>query len=151
MAFSPSTRHEAQERNCRQQIMALMTIPTQTAGPDRGRSEASPKRPVITPQARALPTSPFVLGPDTCGFAAQSTSRSCLQIASKGKKRKASQIDGSIHNLVTCGTGQECKNVGNYRGCCEVGADCSETIYTECRSYEDSEDPAQCGPNTLCW
>ncbi|KAI3343230.1 hypothetical protein F4824DRAFT_510437 [Ustulina deusta] len=117
-------RDEAQEREPHQQIMPFIATPTQTTDIHQAHNSRS-EPPVITAVAKEPETSPFVLGPDTCGF--------------------------TIGSTITCDFGYECENVDNYRGCCVAGAtDCSATIYTGCVNYEEMPDAAMCGPHTLC-
>ncbi|KAI1761185.1 hypothetical protein GGR53DRAFT_39296 [Hypoxylon sp. FL1150] len=101
--------------------MPHISIPIQTV-PINVRPGAQP--PSVT--TVSLPgTTGFVLGADTCGFTTSST--------------------------ITCDSGYECSNVGNYRGCCSPGDEgCAATIYMECVDYEDVGYSADCGAHTLC-
>ncbi|KAI0429300.1 hypothetical protein F5Y09DRAFT_342839 [Xylaria sp. FL1042] len=117
-------RDEALEEKPHPQIMTFILTPTQTADIYQVNNNG-PEPPVITAVAKKLETPLFVLGPDTCGFAAGRT--------------------------ITCDSGYNCVNVENYRGCCVAGTeDCSATIYTNCVNYEEMPNAAMCGPHTLC-
>ncbi|KAI1420368.1 hypothetical protein F5Y12DRAFT_719593 [Xylaria sp. FL1777] len=105
--------------------MSFIAIPTQTADTYHQTINEKLEQPVITLVAKAPETSPFFLGPDTCGF--------------------------TVGSAITCDVGYECANVDSYRGCCVAGAaDCSATIYTDCVNNEEMPNAAMCGPQTLC-
>ncbi|XXG94808.1 hypothetical protein Hte_001066 [Hypoxylon texense] len=101
--------------------MPHISIPTQTIPINVRPGVQSPSLTTVS-----LPgTTGFVLGADTCGFTTSST--------------------------ITCDSGYECNNVGNYRGCCSPGDEnCVSTIYTDCIDYDDAGYSADCGVHTLC-
>ncbi|KAI0107600.1 hypothetical protein GGR51DRAFT_153499 [Nemania sp. FL0031] len=117
-------RNKGDEREQYPQTMLFITTPSQTTSIyQTGNDILEP--PLITAAPEDPEVPPLILGPDTCGFA-----------------------DGSA---ITCDPGEECLNVGSYRGCCVASAsNCGETIYTGCFNYGQILDLAMCGPQTLC-
>ncbi|KAI0012174.1 hypothetical protein F4779DRAFT_105301 [Xylariaceae sp. FL0662B] len=114
-------RDEPKDNQPRPSEMPFLSTPTETVYTDK---VGSGKQPSIT-LTDAPGTTDFVLGDNTCGFTSAST--------------------------ITCESGYQCTNVGDYRGCCLPEADdCVSTIHTDCVDYTDVPNPAYCGPHTLC-